>query len=228
MSEPTTEGPQTTGDEAPVTHRFSDMLLQDRIRFAFSFLLLLLFIYTAYESLDFRPLARYLPLGASVVAATMMLFSILVDVATFRRTGRVAVGDVSDTSSVAIAADQEVAAEEGESAPTEFRGPRTQSEAILRSFGVMGWVFAYVAGIAVVGLMVATPIYLFTYLRREAKASWKLTIIGNAAILLLLTVMREALNLRWPPYLLQNRIDTLMEPLYQIGNDLIRTIIPFL
>lgn len=227
MSEQTTQGAADPDAEAPVKHRFSDMLLQDRIRFAFSFLLLLLFIYTGYESIDFRPLARYLPFGASVVAATMMAFSILIDVSTFRRTGRVAFGDVADTAAIAVAVEQEDAAAEGE-ASKEFRGPRTQAEAILRSFGVLGWVFAYVAGIAIVGLMVATPIYLFAYLLREARTSLRFAIIGNTLVLLLLTTMREALNLRWPPYLLQDRIDTLMAPLYQIGNDLIRTIVPFL
>lgn len=210
-------------------YRFSDMLLQDRIRFGFSVVLLLLFVYTAYESSGFIRLARYLPFTASVVAGTMMLFSIVTDVSTFRRTGRVAVGDVSDTSAVAIAVEEELAAAGGEeTAAAATGGPRTQREAMLRSLAVLGWIVGYFVGIATIGLMLATPLYLFLYLIREAKMSWRHAIIGNLAILLLLTVMREAVNLAWPPYLLQDVIDNLFDPLYDVGNTLIRTVLPFL
>jgi hypothetical protein len=210
-------------------YKLSEMLLQDRIRFGFSIVLLLLFVYTAYEASSFIRLARYLPFNASIVAGSMMAFSIVTDISTFRRTGRVAVGDVSDTSSVAIAAEEEIAASEGsDGAGSAYRGPRTQREAMMRSLAVLGWIVGYLVGIATIGLMVATPLYLILYLRREANASWRLTIIGTFAILLLLTVMREAVNLQWPPYLLRDMVDSAFAPLYRLGNTFIRTILPFL
>jgi hypothetical protein len=210
----------------PVKHRFADMLLQDRIRFGFSVLLLLLFTYTAYESWGFVPLARYLPFSASVVAIGMMIFSISVDIATFRRTGRVSADDVSSTSSMAVAVEQEDAlhaAEEGTGAAVDeaFKGPKTQADAIRGSFFVFLWILGYVVGIAVVGLLLATTLYLVLYLWREAKASWRLNIIGNLSILLLLNIMREALNLQWPPYLLRDTFDSVFAPLYRFGDDLL-------
>jgi len=197
-------------------HKAADMLLQDRIRFVFSTLLLLLFVYTGYESLSFTPLARYLPLTASIVAVVMMTFSILVDIGTYRREGRVAVADVFATSSMAVAIQQQDDAE-SDGVDESFRGPKTEREAILGSFYVMAWILGYMVGIAVVGLTLATILYLGFYLAREAKASWKVNLIGNLAVLVGLNILREALNLAWPPYLLRGPIDTVMAPLYRIG-----------
>lgn len=213
-------------NSAQPTHKFSEMLLQDRIRFGFSFLLLLLFAYTGYEALDFAPLSRYLPFTASMVAILMMTFSILVDIGTFRREGRVAIADVFATSSMAVAIKQEDAKEDaeqgrGEGVDESFRGPKTEREAILGSFYVMGWIFGYFAGIAIIGLTVATLLYLGLYLAREAKASWKLNVIGNAAVLVGLNILREALNLEWPPYLLKGPVDIAMAPLYRFGEFLL-------
>jgi hypothetical protein len=203
-------------------HEFSEMLLQDRIRFGFSVGLLLLFSYTAYESVSFMPLSRYLPFTASLVAIVMMLFSIFVDIGTFRREGRVAIADVFATSSMAVAIKQEDAKEEseqgrGDGVDESFRGPKTERDAIFGSFYVFSWIIGYIVGIAVVGLTLATLLYLGFYLGREAKASWKLNLIGNTAVLVGLNVLREALNLQWPPYLLKGPIDTAMAPLYRIG-----------
>jgi hypothetical protein len=198
------------------------MLLQDRIRFAFSVVLLLLFAYTAYEAVSFAPLARYLPFTASLVAIAMMSFSILVDIGTFRREGRVAIADVFATSSMAVAIKQEDAKEDaaegrGDGVDESFRGPKTEREAIFGSFYVMSWIIGYFVGIAIVGLTVATLLYLGLYLAREAKASWKLNVIGNTAVLVGLNILREALNLQWPPYLLKGPVDIVMAPLYRFG-----------
>lgn len=206
-------------------HTMSEMLLQDKIRFSFTFVLLALFAFTAYESSDFQPLARYLPFTASLVAIAMLIFSLITDVGTFRRQGKVAQADTFATSSMALAVErQELVADDAEAGAAELSdvaGPMTEKDAIRQSAAVMGWILGYFVGIALVGLMIATPLYLGLYLHREAKASRRLNVIGNVAVFVGLSVMREALNLEWPPYLLRDVLDGVMSPVYNLGETLL-------
>lgn len=206
-------------------HTMSEMLLQDKIRFSFTFVLLALFAFTAYESFDFAPLARYLPFTASLVAIAMLIFSLITDVGTFRRQGKVAQADTFATSSMALAVErQELVANDAEAGAAELSdvaGPMTERDAIRQSAAVMGWILGYFVGIALVGLMIATPLYLGLYLHREAKASRRLNVIGNVVVFVGLSVMREALNLEWPPYLLRDVLDGVMSPVYNLGETLL-------
>lgn len=196
------------------------MPLQSKMRFGFVTFLVLLFTYTTWQSFSFDSLARFLPLSVSVLALITMLFGLYVDVRTYRRTGMVAGADVPTTASLAGAEAKEIALEEdaeGHEVDLEAMGLDDERmgeieppfEVLKRAGVVFGWMMGYIVGIAIVGLMVATAIYLAGYLRLQAKVGWKLQIIGPIAILIGLTTMRILLNLEWPDYLLESTVESI-------------------
>lgn len=199
------------------------MTVQTRMRFAFNIFLILLFAYAFWSALGFLSLARYLPLAVTGLALLVMLFSLLIDILAYRRTGIVAGDDVPVTASMAGAELKEIVLEEqkasgdvdlGELGLEELQDERMGEiedpmDVLKRAARVIAWIFGYVAAIAVVGVMAASALYLIGYLFIEAKTSWKIPIIGTALILIGLSVMRELLNLEWPPYLLQDAVESL-------------------
>lgn len=203
----------STQPDAP---RSSKMPLQARMRFIFSGALILLFAYTAYESWSFQTLARYLPLTVSVLAFVVMVISFTMDVMTYRRTGVVAGDDVAVTASLAGAEVKERVAEQGEEAvpeevAAELDDPRIGEvepprEILKRAGVVFLWILGYVVAIGIFGLMIASAAYLLGYLFKEARAGWKVPVIGTAVILVMMNIMRELLNLEWPDYLLESVI----------------------
>lgn len=72
------------------------------------------------------------------------------------------------------------------------------------------WILGFIAAIAVIGLELATIAYLMGYLFLQAKTGWKIPVIGTVTILVMMNVMRVALNLEWPPYLLEGLIEPLL------------------
>ena len=209
-------GESVFGKEGPTAD--GKMPLQTKMRFGFVVFLILLFAYASYEAWSFTRLARYLPLTVSLLALVVMLVGLYIDVVAYRRTGMVAGSDVPSTAALAGAEMKEKALEhqaEGKELDLEELGleeledPRLGAieppmEVLKRAGVVFGWMLGYIAGIAVIGLMASTTVYLIGYLRIEAKASWKIQFIGTGAILVGLTTMRILLNLEWPDYLLED------------------------
>jgi hypothetical protein len=75
---------------------------------------------------------------------------------------------------------------------------------LLRSAVVLAWILGYIVGIAVIGIVAASAIYLPAYLILQAKTGWKVPVIGTVAILAMMWAMREGLNLEWPDYMLED------------------------
>lgn len=197
------------------------MTLQARMRFMFTVFLLLLFGAAFWMALGFLSLARYLPLAVSGLAFVVLLVSLIIDVVAYRRSGIVAGDDVPGTASMAGAELKELALAEQErtegdldlseygleALEDERLGGIEDPRAILKRSGrVFLWLLGYIIGIAVIGVMAASAIYLVAYLFLEAKTGWRIPVFGTVAILIMMSVMRELLNLEWPPYLLRDLV----------------------
>lgn len=187
------------------------MPLQTKMRFAFQLFLLALFAYTGWQALDFASLARYLPLTVSILAFITMLVGLVTDVWAYRRTGVVAAGEVPETAAMHGAEKAELTLQkkaEAKHGTVEDVAQEADVDHPLavarRSLEMFGWILGYVAGIWVLGVMAATAIFLLTYLWFQARAGWKLSVFGTVLVLAGLTVMRIALNLEWPDYLLES------------------------
>jgi hypothetical protein len=199
------------------------MPLQSKMRFGFVIFLIMLFSYAAYQAWSFQRLARFLPLTVSLLALVVMLIGLWIDIVAYRRTGMVAGSDVPATASLAGGELKEIALEHKakggdvdleelglEELEDERIGAIEPPIKVLQRAGVVfGWMMGYIVGIAVIGLMASTTLYLIGYLRFQAKASWKIQFIGTAAILLGLTAMRILLNLEWPDYLLEDTVNSI-------------------
>lgn len=189
------------------------MPAQTRMRFAFDIFVIAFFSYTAWEALDFRTLARYLPLTVSVLALILSILALIIDYRNWKRSGNVMLGEVSETAAMYSGVRSETAvSEEGSAVPAamdeaadddaedEAEDPR----AILRRAGYMVlWTLGYIVGIWVLGLMAATALFLVAFLFLEGRTGWKPPIIGTALVLGGIALLAEMLNLAWPDYLLQ-------------------------
>ncbi len=207
------------------------MPLQSRMRFGFNAGMILLFAYTTYEAWGFRSLARYLPFSISLLALVVMVIGLFIDIVAYRRSGVVAADDVPVTAALAGSEIKEHKLSTGKGAMSadgdgrslepvdstgtpidpadvpldpdrvgEIEGP---GEVLKRSGIVFLWILGFLVSIAVVGLTLASAGFLMGYLFLQARTGWKVPVIGTVAILTLMFVMREALNLEWPPYLLE-------------------------
>jgi hypothetical protein len=215
------------------------MPLQSKMRFAFSIFLLLLFMYTTYEALDFQRLARYLPLAVSMIALLAVSFGLIIDVLAYRRQGVVAADDVPMTAALAGSEVKEHKLQAGkteqEEVPegegttltpvtdegevidpadviidTDRLGEIEPPSVILKRTGVVAlWILGYMDAIAIFGIMLASAGYLVAYLFLQARARWQVPVIGTISILLLMTAMRIGLNLEWPDYLLESTFESL-------------------
>ena len=199
------------------------MPAQTRMRFAFDIFVIAFFAYTAWEALDFRTLARYLPLTVSVLALILSVLALIIDYRNWKRSGNVMLGEVSETAAMYTGERSDTAvSEEGSAVPAAMdeaqdeagrdeagRDEAGQDEAddpraILRRAGIMVlWTLGYILGIWVVGLMAATAIFLVAFLFLEGRTGWKPPIIGTAIVLGGIAILAEMLNLAWPDYLLQ-------------------------
>lgn len=186
------------------------MPAQTRMRFAFDIFVIAFFAYTAWEALDFRTLARYLPLTVSVLALILSILALIIDYRNWKRSGNVMLGEVSETAAMYSGERSETAvSEEGSAVPAALDEAADEDTAddpklVLRRAGYMVlWTLGYIVGIWVLGLMAATALFLVAFLFLEGRTGWKPPIIGTAIVLGGIALLAEMLNLAWPDYLLQ-------------------------
>jgi putative tricarboxylic transport membrane protein len=70
----------------------------------------------------------------------------------------------------------------------------------------LGWMVALLAAAALLGFVIAVALFIFTFIRYEARGSYTLSILASLAFLLLLAVFGQALVLEYPVGLLQEYV----------------------
>jgi hypothetical protein len=158
------------------------------IRLALGVAILAVFVFAAMEAMHYSRLARYMPLYVSAAGIVFSLLSIGVDLWRLR-TARA----LRTTAAIV--------------APEDFEAPGrlSQGEEMQRirlAMYYLLWVLGYVALIGIVGLPVATAIFLGLFLAIEARMRILGTAVGIGLVLLALLALTRLVNLRWPPSLI--------------------------
>jgi hypothetical protein len=159
--------------------------LTDRVRFGVDVGALLLLSGAAVGALEFRRLARYFPFWVSVFFAILALANVVHDVRSAKSGTGIIKGDAIDSASMST-----------------YDGA-SPIEALKATTLYMGWVVGYVALIYVIGMPIATVIFLTLWLRRIAEAQWVHIVISVAVMLGMLFGVTEALGFRWPHSLIE-------------------------
>lgn len=165
-----------------------------RARIVFDVLMLLLFGYVAYDSLDFQPTARHFPLYISLAAVVLGAVNLVVNVAKLRSQGSVVAGDELDTATLR----EDTSDGSDADAPT-----LPPSETLKRALRYWTWLVAFVVLIAVLGIVGAVLVFLPAFLAVEARMRWPGIVVSVAITLGLLTAFGNLMNLRWPESLLE-------------------------
>lgn len=161
--------------------------VRDRLRLAFGVSLACLFAYTGYEALSFSRLARYLPLYVSVAGFGLALVVVASDLLRLRLEAR----------------GQARRAQESESAAVEgWDSSGEQPADFARAAYFFSWILGYVGLVALLGLPVASALFLALFLRLVARLSLLAIVAGVAGVLAALLLMTHFMSLRWPPSLL--------------------------
>ena len=180
------------------------MPLQTKMRVGFGVLVILLFAWTGWQALEFARLARYMPAAMSGIGVVIGVLTVTTDLLNWRRQGVAAAGDVPETAALHGAEQREIAIREGELDPEAEGTPEDPRRIAQRSVMMFGWVAGYVLAIWVLGILVASALFLLVFLLVVARSGWVLPVVGTVLMLLGMVVLSEALNLHWPPYLLQD------------------------
>lgn len=163
------------------------MSVRDRLRLCLSLTVLCLFAYAGIEALDFSRRARYMPLYVS--AGGFVLSSLLIVLELWRM--RTAAGRETPRG-VAI---EDLAAEDMFSPEEEWHRLKT-------TFYYLLWMIGYVGLIALVGIAVASVLFLAGFLLIEARMKLPAIGLSVAAMLAGLLTLTHLMHLRWPSSLI--------------------------
>lgn len=163
------------------------MTARERFRFVFGILVLCLFAYAAVEALHFSKRARYMPLYVSVAGFILTLCMLALDYWRHRTPeGR---EKARTRRSLEDAA-------QGETSLAE------ELTYLKRTGYYLAWLVGYVGSIAVVGLPVASAVFLTAFLRIEARMKLVGIAVSVGTTLAALYGVTLVMRLHWPPSLL--------------------------
>jgi putative tricarboxylic transport membrane protein len=146
---------------------------------AFTILILGLFLFTAYESLDLSFLAKIFPAGVAAVGVTFTL-AILIP---------------------------QLMGKRGSSAIFDGEAGREHEESPVRPLLYVVWLAGFIGLIALVGYILALLTFFVVFLRQVAKADWVQCLLLTAAGAAILLTLAWTLNLQMPMGLLQHYAD---------------------
>ena len=162
------------------------MPLLVKARIGFDSMALLLFLWMAYEARDFARLARVFPLTISLIAVVLGSVNLGMSIWRYRTEG-VLIGTDAPKTAVAQGG-------EGDDALVV--------SGVLRALYYLGWTLGYALLIWLIGLVVATLVFVVVFLLVEAKASWVLISVGGTATVGVLLLISEVMDLAWPDSLI--------------------------
>jgi len=164
------------------------MSVRDRLRLGLSLFVLCVFAYAAFDASDFSRRARYMPLYVSVAGITLSLLLISLELWRARRGG----GRATPRRGVAI---EDLAAEDIFSPEEERHRLKTTSYYFV-------WMICYVGLIAVIGLPIASTLFLGLFLWIESRMRLPAIALSIAGMLTALLTLTHLMNLRWPSSLI--------------------------
>lgn len=160
-------------------------MLLIRLRLGLTIAVAVLFAAMAWEATEFQTLARYFPQAITVAGGVFAVLSALFDVARILSPHRRASDDSGGSD--ALAMDVE---ETGDNASFQRN--------VLRALYYLAWFIGYGVLISLVGILIASAIFLVLFLKIEAHAKWRLVLICTASMVVLLYLTASVLSLHWP------------------------------
>jgi hypothetical protein len=168
------------------------MPLPVKIRFSINILIILVFAAAAREATDFVSVSRYLPQYAGTAGALIGVMLLIIDVTKYRRVGLLKADEAIGDSIFAFA---------DAGSATEMRAK--ERETVRRALEIWGYLFGFLALIAMVGLTVGTAVWLAVILRFLTKFPLRKVLISVVVVVTALQIIRSGMNLIFPTYFLE-------------------------
>jgi hypothetical protein len=165
-------------------------------RSAMTLLMLVLFVTLVWIASGYPPNARFMPFVVGIPAIGLCLLQLVLDAYERRR--------------VVAAAPERSAFEEAEANVSRMAGRKVEfevahaplptveierqlsdRETVGRELRLWAWFIGFIASILLFGFWVSIPIFLITFLRFQAQASWRLTLLLGIGATILLFVAFE-------------------------------------
>jgi hypothetical protein len=158
--------------------------------------LLCLFIVMLKQSVEWSFAARIIPTIVGTGAILFCSLSLINDV----------FGLHERNGGVAATADGEVEIKEGQKIHMDIASKTAHlpgKTILLRGFLFFGWMAAFAACMALIGLIPTVPIFIISFMRIEGREPWKIAIpMAICVVLLIYVVFDQLLAIPWPPTLL--------------------------
>jgi hypothetical protein len=160
----------------------TDRVIDGPFRIALCSVLLAVSAFYAWEALSFHKLAMYAPLAAGVLATVLMTLALGRETVRLLRSRR---GDVREYGTTAEAMNDVLTVQ------------------VLRtSLFYLGVIAAYVAATYIVGMVIASVVFLALLLRFDAKVGPRFTAISLVSLVVVFVAFSKFAELRWPQGLL--------------------------
>lgn len=153
-----------------------------KMRFGFTTLFILIFLFTAYEANGFARQARLFPLLVSIAGVLIATISLASDIRRYRREGTSVGDDAPSTSSTA-----------------SYEPGTPIGYVFARALRYLAWCAALLLMMYVIGVKAGAMLFVTSFLLIESSLRRIYIPIGPVAVYALLTVLQNAVNLRWPP-----------------------------
>jgi len=152
-----------------------------RMRFSFTILIIIVLFFAANEAQGFSRQARLFPFLVATLGLLVAFLSLWSDIRRYRREGTSVGDDAPSTSSTA-------AYEPGTPIGYVFA----------RALRYLAWCGVFLLLMYVIGVKAAAMLFVFAFLWIESSLKRIYIPIAPIAIYLLLTVLQNAVNMRWP------------------------------
>lgn len=168
------------------------MTANERLRLGFFGFLLVVFAAALVVALDFRVLARYMPVFVTGLGIVTSLAFLAFETVNIRKRARAVMP----------------AGVDGEIEPVEAGDIDTVTGVARpsRSLNHLGIMIAFAVAVYVVGLSLASVIYVVVALRFQAHTRWRYVVISVAAVLIVLAFLVSVMGLALPDSLLPELI----------------------
>lgn len=163
------------------------MIGRDYLRIGLDIAVLCLFIYSAVEALSFSRLARYMPLYVSIGGIIASFGLLCIDLLRVR---------ASDGLGVRWSAGIE------DYEPVDSVSLEVENEKLKITSYYLLWIIGYLALVAVVGLPVASVLFLVVFLRIDAQLSMLAILLSVIGLIVTLQMLAHFVDLRWPSNLM--------------------------
>lgn len=182
-------------------------ILEHRFGYGLSIGILLLCAFGAVYSLQFKAVSMWFPFFAGTAGAVISVLVIVFDVIGDRRHGIDRDGPREDVDELDELADAVEAASgvpgaavdvETGALPAVGRSDSEPRDILLGFAKYLAWFVAFVALFLLFGVLIAVPVWLFTFIRLAARESWLRAVIGAVAMTALIFLLAAFLALAMP------------------------------